>query len=113
MAQLIVGGVTVTLAAGSPPSRVITQIGDFTRAFDGSDRGISVAEKSTWSCQTIPISQASAETLRAALHAAPPVACSGDVLGGSMNCRGQVTSWQWVTVRGTPLVTVGFTLYQS
>lgn len=113
MAQLVVGGLPIPLAVKSPPKRDILQIGDFTRAFDGSDRGITIAEKNNWSFETPPVSRAAAETYRAALHAAPPVACSGDVLGGSQNCRGKVTSYQEVAAYGAPMVVLGFTLYQA
>lgn len=111
MAMLVVGAVTVPVSPQSPPKRVKTEYGDFTPAFDGTDRGVINARKALWTVTTAPMLQSAADTLVSALEATPPIACSGTVTG-SFNARGTVTGYDSVVVRGGFRVVVSFTLRQ-
>lgn len=110
MATLIVNGVTVTVSVGTPPSRVTREVGDYTPAFDGSDRGVIVTRKRTWTVTTTPMTQATANTLETALLAAPPIACSGDILGGSVNVRGTLVGYEYMYAAGGLRVVMTMTL---
>lgn len=86
MAYLVVGGVTVPVAADSPPTHRLPQIGEVVRAFDGSPRSSVQAEAPEWEIRTAILTDAAANTLLAVLRGAHPITCSGDLLGSSMSC---------------------------
>lgn len=113
MASLIVGGVTVSVA-NDGAQETSDFIGDRTRMQDGSMRVMVVAQKRQWKITTILIADATAATLRAALQTTSlPVACSGDLLGGSVNCIPEITAYMPVNKRGTIMRRVAFTLYEA
>lgn len=97
MPAQVVGGVTVGLAF-APVEETPEEIGDRARAFSGTMRSTVRAYKRAWSQQTKPISEADANTLLAALRGALPVVCSGDVLGGAVNCHPVVESVSTVPI---------------
>lgn len=86
MAYLVVGGVTVPVAADSPPAHRLSQIGEVVRAFDGSPRSSVQAESPEWEIRTAVLTDAEANTLLAVLRGSHPITCSGDLLGSSMSC---------------------------
>jgi hypothetical protein len=89
MAFLIVNGITVPVAVDGAQVEM-ELIGDRARAFDGTMRSTRRATKRRWKVKTAPM--ASADALLTSLLAAPPIACSGDLLGASLSCDAEVTS---------------------
>lgn len=87
MAFLVVGGVTVPVAAGSSPTLKYVQIGEVAPAFDGSPRSSVQSERlEVEGIVTPPMLDAAAATLLAVLRGSHPITCSGDLLGSSMSC---------------------------
>lgn len=111
MSMLVVGAVTVPVSPQTLPKKEFVEYGDFSQAIDGSDGGVLVGRKVKWTVSTAPMTQATADTLVAAIQATPPVSCSG-TLTGSLSARGTVTSYDTVTVKGGFRVIVTFTLLQ-
>lgn len=111
MAFLIVGGVTVKVATGSP-SRSVYEVGDRARAFDGTMLSRVRARKKEWTITTVPLLQADATTLETALNGALPVACSGD-LTGAVNAHPVVTEVTPVKINGAFRVIVSFTISEA
>lgn len=114
MAFLIVSGITVSVAQNSA-SRSKEVIGDAARAFDGTFRQTVRARKRSWKVSTTPIARATADTLEAALESTTlPLVCSGDLLGGTVNCFcPAVDSWNAVKQSTTHLAVVEFTLTEQ
>ena len=109
MANMIVGGVTVSISTTTPPSRNTVEYGDYSPAFDGTDRGVIVGRKRVWTVTTTPMLQADADTLEAAILATPPVSVSGTITG-SISARGVITGYTYVAVRSGYMVVMTFTL---
>lgn len=112
MAFLIVGGITVPVAASTTPSRSEDEIGDRARAFDGTMRQTVRATKYNYSVQTKPIIKTDADALVTAVKATPPITCSGDLLGASGSYFGQVTDYHAVKASSV-LYRVSFTLMEA
>lgn len=112
MSFLVVGGITVPIAASSTPSRSDEEIGDRARSFDGTMRQTVIAVKHNHAGETVPISKTDADALVTALQASPPITCSGDWLGASGSYFGQVTDYHAVKV-GSPYYIVAFTLMEA
>ncbi len=111
MPFLVVGGVTVKVAIGTP-SRNVVEIGDRARAFDGTMLSRVRARKKQWTIVTTPLLQAAATTLETALNGALPVAVSGD-LTGAVNTHPEITGVTPVKVDGAFRVVLSFTLHES
>lgn len=110
MPALVVGGVTVSVAPGGAREAVV-EIGDRARAFDGTMRSTVRSRKKAWPITTIPMTQGDATTLETALNGTLPVACSGDILGASVNCHPEITGIDYVPIAGSYLVVTSFTLH--
>ena len=108
MPYLVVGGVTVSVAAAS---RAVEEIGDRARAFDGTKRSTIRSRKYVYSVTTVPMADGTATTLEAALNGSLPVACSGD-LTGSINAHPEVTGREDVMIAGGFNVVLSFALHQ-
>jgi hypothetical protein len=113
MAALVVGGVTVLVARDGADQDFEEYGGDRARMEDGSLRTSVKGQKNVWSLRTAaPLTGANADTLIAAIRGAPPVTCTGDILGASFSCAGQVHKKLPVSVRGTVKFHVHFTLFE-
>lgn len=110
MSYLVVGGVTVDVAEGSAQVNV-DEIGDRFRAFDGTMNSSIRAYKKSYDITTIPMTDANADTLEAALQGSQPVACSGD-LTGSVNCHVQPLGRREFETAPGRRVVVRFRLYE-
>lgn len=87
MAFLIVGGVTVSVDANSPPTVRYIQVGEVVPAFNGSPRSSVQSERvEVDGIRTKLLTDAAAATLLAVLRGSHPITCSGDLLGSSMSC---------------------------
>lgn len=109
MAFLTVGGVTVEVVPGGSSRRVF-EIGDRARAFDGTPRSTIRAYKNEHSFTTVPLTQAAATTLEAALKGTLPVAVTGDRTG-SVNAHPIITGVEDVATSGGYLVVYSFDLW--
>lgn len=112
MATLVVGGVTVAVARDGAKEQS-TPLRDMQRMQDGTLRAVVVGggTKRSWSITTKIVDSASAATLRTALVTTSlPVSCSGDLLGGSVNCIPTLVSYDPVSVGGVLCRVVVFTL---
>ncbi|MDB4948898.1 MAG: hypothetical protein JWM27_1547 [Gemmatimonadetes bacterium] len=110
MAFLIVGSVTVPVAVDGA-SMEVEQVGDRARAFDGTMRSTRRATKHRWKVKTAAM--ASPDTLLTTLLGPPPIPCSGDLLGGSVQCDAEVTAVVFSPAPGgTARRTVEFILHE-
>lgn len=89
------------------------EIGDAARAIDGSYRSTVTARKRAWQVRTAALLRTDADTLEATLKGAAPLPCSGDLLGATVQCFPELTSWTPVAVAGGHRVEVGFTLHEA
>jgi hypothetical protein len=83
MAFLTVGGVDIPVAIATPPTLTYDEIGDRDDATDGTHSAAIIGWKSGCKFTTSPMDQTLADTVRAALVAAPPVNATGDYFGGA------------------------------
>jgi hypothetical protein len=91
-----VNNITVPVAVDGA-SEEIEVVGDRARAFDGTLRSTRRAAKRKWQVKTAPMATADAQALRSVLlTAAPPLTCTGDLLGGSASCDAEVTGVEYV-----------------
>jgi hypothetical protein len=113
MAFLIVNGQTVPVAVDGA-SMEVELIGDRARAFDGTMRSVRRATKRRWKVKTTPMTLAETTQLTTTLTtAAPPIACSGDLLGGTVSCDGEITSVVFSPApSGVPRRAVEFILHE-
>jgi hypothetical protein len=113
MADLVVGAVTVAVAREGVEHSFREYGGDRVVMEDGSMRVSVKGRKNVWRFRTAsPLSGANATSLVNAVIAAPPVTCSGDILGASFSCAGEVHQRQPVSILGTVMYYVSFTLYE-
>lgn len=106
MAALIVGGVTVPVAADGGVAEARPQIGEVVRSFDGTPRSSVRDVAREWEIRTVPITTTAAGTLLAALEGAHPISCSGDLLGGSISCTPTEVNVTPQKIKGTTLYKV-------
>lgn len=111
MPMLVANGHTVPVSPTTPPKKTITEYGDFSQAFDGTDRGTITARKALWTVTTAPMLPSDADALVTALQATPPITVTG-TLTGSLVARSTVTDYSPIVVRGGFRVVVTFTLRQ-
>lgn len=112
MPALVIGAVTVAGAVSAERTEV--EAVERERAYAHNMLATQIAaSKASWRVQVIARTAADLATLRAALVATPPVACSGDVLGGSVNCFPEIhTSAPALDIR--PLRhSISFTLHEA
>ena len=114
MPFLVVGGTTVSVQAPGGLRHEVEEFGERVRAFDGTMRTAVRARKSRWSVTTTPMLRAAADTFVGILNGSPPVACSGDVLGGSVNCHPEYQAMAPVpTSGGVTRFAVLFVLHEA
>lgn len=94
-----------------PVRMVRVRVGDTTPAFSGKVRTNTRGRYRQWSVTTSFYTYANAESIVAALAGTPPLACSGTLLGGSVNCHlvGEPT----VNYLSADTATVQFTLRET
>ncbi len=63
------------------------EVGERRRAYDGTMHTSIRGRKRSWNIRTPPLLRATADSLYSALEATPPLACSGDLLGGAVSCH--------------------------
>lgn len=105
MPALVVGSVTVPVAAADGVTESRPQIGEVVRAFDGTPRSSVRAKVREWDIQTVPMTATAAASLLTQLEGSHPITCSGDLLGGTLSCTPTE-----ITV--TPQKITGSTLYK-
>lgn len=87
MPALVVGAVTVKVAAEGGFERDVEETGERGRMQDATMREIVRARKSSYRVRTIPLTLSDRDALIAALNSTTrPVACSGDLLTASTTC---------------------------
>lgn len=107
-------GTALTIdVATDEASKDEVEIGDATRAIDGSYCSTVTARKRDWSITTPAMLRADADTLEARLKGAGPMPCAGDLLGGTVSCFPELTRWDAVAVSGGHRVKVGVTLHEA
>jgi hypothetical protein len=84
--------------------------GDLARMDDGSLRDSRKGRKNIWKLVSTLLSAANAATLETAITTAPPLTCSGDVLGATFSCVGVLVKKQRVVTNGTVMYRVHFEL---
>lgn len=97
---LVVNSVVIPVAWPDGAESPVEEIGDSGRAFLGNMLSSVRARKSTWPVRTRPLTLTERGTLRTALESTPPVACSGDLLGGSVSCTVVILSDNVITIAG-------------
>lgn len=114
MPFLVVSGVTL-LVSPSSGEREKEEIGDRARAFDGTMRQTVRARKRSWHIVTTPLTRADADAREPYLESNTlPLVCSGDLLGGTVNCFCGVIHWTPVHVPAVGhRVVLDFTLYEA
>lgn len=112
MSFLVVGGVTVPVVYPDGAENEVEEIGDMERAFAGNMLSSIRARKNTWPVQTRPLTSSERTALRAALVGTPPIACSGDLLGGSVNCVAVLQSDNVVSVAAGRRYILAFELHE-
>jgi hypothetical protein len=101
MPFLVVGGITVPVAADGGVGHEVEEIGgEVTRAFDGTAQIARRGVKHRYSVSTAPLSRTAADALRTVLVGAQPVTCSGDLPGASGSYITQVRGYRPVPVAG-------------
>lgn len=108
MANLVIGGVTVLATeftraqdeASNQPQRTIS----------GQLRGEPDWVKRAWNATAYCADDAAAVTLRAAIPSDAAVTVSGDLIGGSISARVQVTQDEYVPERLTWYRMIGLTI---
>ena len=115
MANLTVGGVVVPIGRNGADI-AYDEIGGeaVTRMFDGTARLTRRGQKRKWSITTAVMADGAATTLLAQLQSTTlPVACSGDVLGGSVSCIPTVDKKTAVGAGGALSWVLAFTLWEA
>lgn len=112
MAFLIVGGVTIPVAWPDGEDNDIEEIGDRERAFAGNLLSSIRARKNTWSIRTRLLTTTERDAIRAVLEETPPIACSGDMLGGFVNCAAAIHSDVMTTVSAGRRCVLSFDLIE-
>lgn len=114
MPFLVVGGVTV-LVETKTSRRTEVPIGEVRRAFSGAPRSSVRGYYRAWSIETVFITRAAADTLRAALEGAPPLTITGDLTGSITGYALNIGEVEKRSVGPTFLeyVRLGFEFWQS
>ena len=115
MALLVIESLTVPIdwPDGGEEQEPV-EIGDRDRAFDGTLLTSIRGYKRRWAFRSAPIDSTAADALMAILEATPPLACSGDALGGSIDCVARYSGREIMTVgSGVRLFRVRFELEED
>lgn len=106
------GDVPVALEKGAA-ERDTTEVGGRRRAYSGAMHSTIRARKRSWPVRTRPMLLADADSLEAALEAAPPLACSGDLLGGATSCHYEARKASDMNYAGGRRRVLEFTLHEQ
>jgi hypothetical protein len=109
MTDFLVVNSTVVKVAVDSGSRDKLYIQDSVDAFDGSALLTRRGTKRTWHVSTTLLSRSDADSLETDIETVP-VTCSGDLLGGSVDCIGTVNGWTPSAIAGDHRVKLDFTL---
>lgn len=113
MPALVIDGLTVAVGA-SAPNEGVDDVTDYARMFDRSMRVLVRTRKRSWEVVTTHLSDADRTALEAKLNATTlPLTCSGDILGGSVDCIPQRRGVTPVWVNGARRSVVAFTLHEA
>ena len=114
MAFLLVGNSsTISVAPGGSQLKTV-EVGDRHRAFSGEYRSTVIDTLRSWDITTTPLTRAVANTLYTTLtNTVQPSSCSGDLLGGSVDCFTKLTGWHPIVSDSTHRVVVTFSLEES
>jgi hypothetical protein len=114
MPALVIGGTTIQAFRESVP-RILEEVGaDRSRMVNAAMRQLEGVRKNSWSFHSKLLTYTELTTvLLPALQAAPPIACSGDILGAAYNCFIQVESIDSVPVKGLIRHRARFTLFEA
>lgn len=113
MADVTVAGTDATVFHDGHDHDYEDYGGDLARMEDGSLRDSRKGRKNVWRLVTgTLLSAANAATLETAITGAPPLTCSGDVLGGTFSCVGVLKKKQRITTLGTVMYRIHFELHE-
>ena len=111
MASLTVGAINILI---NEASRDRLDMTDRARAFNGTYRmTITGSVKRSWNFATVPVARATANTYEGYLDGSVAVACSGDILGGSVSCFPEITGWEPVMASSGHKVILRFSLHEA
>lgn len=114
MSFLIVGNSSAVAIAPGGSKLNPVEVGDRHRAFDGTYRSSVTDSLRSWDLTTVPLVRATADTLYTTLTSVvQPSSCSGDLLGGSVDCFTKLTGWRPIVSDSTYRVIVNFRLEES
>lgn len=111
MADVVVGSVSLSVLRSEGAGHEYEDFGgDIVRMEDGSARDSRKGRKNMWSFVSILLNASDATALETAVVTAPPITCSGDLLGASFSCIGILHSKEPISVMGTIWYHVHFSL---
>lgn len=94
MAYGVVGGVTVKILRSRRVEN--EKNGGPQRTLSGTLRGGPTWSKRAWEWEVYAADDSEAGVIRAATSETAAVSCSGDIMGGTVSCRVEVTDEEWV-----------------
>lgn len=84
-----VGDVPVDLNAGSARLEK-EEVGERRRAYDGTMHSTIRAFKRRWQVRLSDVPRTTGDSILSVLEGQPPLACSGDLLGGAVDCHAEL-----------------------
>jgi hypothetical protein len=109
VSALVVGGITVKVNREGV-TKTPVEVGEHGRAFDGSPISDVSDVFDELTVPTVPMAPAAATALRNVLRGSMPVACSGDLLGGAVDCDVVLGEEIPVKAKDGPRWIINFTL---
>lgn len=89
MPALVVGPLTVPGVVSA--RRTVVEAVERDRSYNNTMLATQIAaSKDEWEIEVTHVTAAEVASIESALAATPPIACSGDVLGGSVNCHARL-----------------------
>ncbi len=111
MSILVVAGVTVTVRQDGGVAHRYEEVGGDRVRMDDNSLAVTVKTlKNVWTIVTSLYDSATAATLEAAVVGAPPLTCTGDLLGASFSCAGVLLEKERVPIGGSIYFRVHFEL---
>lgn len=113
MPALTVGATDIAVAREEVPVEYQEFRGDRARMLDATMRETEPVRKRVWGpINTRLLTSAEESTQRAALIAAPPISCSGDIMGGTVSCHVQLHGSDRVRVIGAVRYRLRFSIFE-
>lgn len=100
MANVVIGSASAAIARDGVTHSYEEYGGDRVRMEDGSLRVTCKGRKNVWELISTLLTSGAAATLEAAIVATAPLTCSGDALGASFSCAGELLAKDRVPVAG-------------